>query len=469
MPPLPVPQPPGPDYSALPATHRMLADPRLAELPRPLAVEVSRLALAAAREAIAAGTARTADEVIDDALLRAQDLRRPHLRPVVNATGVVVHTNLGRAPLHPEAAAAVAAVARGYSNTELWLHGPQAGQRGGRLHGVSALLQALTGAEAAIAVNNGAAALLLALTALARGREVICSRGELVEIGGSFRVPDVVSSGGAQLVEVGATNRTRVADYAAAIGPQTAVLLRVHPSNFRQVGFTERVERDALVALARERGVLVVEDMGSGLLQARGPQAAGLAGRPWPDDEAALDEAVGAGVDVVTCSGDKLLGGPQSGLIAGRSGPVTQLRQHPLYRALRLDKLVLAALEATLRLHREGRANEVPVRAMLAATRPQLRAIAARIAAAVPGAVVEVGEGVSGGGALPGVGLPSVVVVVRDGDPVALMDALRAHQPPVIARIHQGALVLDPRTLLPGEDDIVIAALLRAVGTPPAG
>lgn len=469
MPPLPVQHPTGPDYSALPATHRMLGDPRLAALPRALAVEASRLALAAAREAIAAGAARTADDVIDDALLRARSLQRAHLQRVVNATGVVVHTNLGRAPLHPDAAAAVQAVAQGYSNTELWLDGAQAGQRGGRLHGVSTLLSALTGAEAAVAVNNGAAALLLALTALARGREVICSRGELVEIGGSFRVPDVVSSGGAQLVEVGATNRTRVQDYADAIGPQTAVLLRVHPSNFRQVGFTERVERDALVALGRERGVLVVEDMGSGLLQARGPQAPGLAGQPWPADEAALDEAVAAGVDVVTCSGDKLLGGPQAGLACGRSASVGLLRQHPLYRALRLDKLVLAALEATLLLHREGRAAEVPVRRMLAATRSELRASAARIQAAVPGAAVEVGEGVSGGGALPGVGLPSVVVVVRGANPVALMDALRAHDPPVIARIHQGALVVDPRTLLPGEEAIVIAALRRAVGTPPAG
>ncbi len=442
----------------LPAVHVLAADPRLVDVPHAVAVRAAREVVAEARAAVQAG-GDLPDDLPGRTVDRVAALRALRLRGCINATGVVLHTNLGRAPLAPEAVQAVADVAAGYANVELELEG---GRRGGRLRGVAEPLRALTGAEDAIAVNNNAAAVLLVLTALARGRAVVVSRGELVEIGGSFRVPDVIGAGGARLVEVGTTNRTRVADFAAAMDADTAVLLRVHPSNFRLVGFTERPGRAGLVALARERGVPLVEDLGSGL----------LGGAPLPGlglEEEAADAAIRAGVDLVCFSGDKLLGGPQAGLVVGRRDLVQRCRQHPLYRALRLDKLGLAALEATLRLYSEGRADAVPVRRMLARPGAELAAAARRIAAGVPGARVEAGESVSGGGALPGQALATSVVVVRGGDPEARARALRLGDPPVVARVARDALVVDPRTVLPGQEGVLIAALHRAVAADGAG
>ncbi len=440
---------------ALPSIASLLADPRLAALPHALAVRAAREVVAEARAALLEGGSAPAD-LAGLAHARAQGLRRMRLRRVINATGVVLHTNLGRAPLADEAVRAVNAVAAGYSNTEMEL---SSGLRGGRLEGVAPLVRELCGAEAAVVVNNNAAAVLLTLTALAIGREVIVSRGELVEIGGSFRVPEVIASGGARLREVGTTNRTRAADYAAAIGPETALLLRVHPSNFRMLGFTERPSREDLVALARARGLPLVEDLGSGALGA--PLETEALGFDWADAEPA-DAAIAAGVDLVCFSGDKLLGGPQAGIIAGKAALVDRLRKHPLYRALRVSKLTLAALEATLRLYREGRGDEVPTRALLSRTREACRAAATRMAEAIPGAVVEDDVGWSGGGAMPAQGLPTAVVALRVPDPEGLHARLRADDPPVVARVARGALILDPRTLLAGEEELVLAALARA-------
>ncbi|MCK6506330.1 L-seryl-tRNA(Sec) selenium transferase [Myxococcota bacterium] len=444
------------DLRSLPAIHELLADPRLLALPRPLALRCARAAVDQARQELRAGGSAPPD-LAQVALALAQAARAPHLRPVVNATGIPIHTNLGRAPLAPEAAEAVAQVARGYCNVELDL---ESGRRGGRLAGVAGPLRALCGAEDAVAVNNNAAAVLLVLTALARGRAVVVSRGELVEIGGSFRVPEVISAGGARLVEVGATNRTRVADYAGAIDEQTALLLRVHPSNFRMEGFTERPDRVGLVALARQRAVPLVEDLGSGLL---GALPGGVQGEEEP-----VDAVLGAGVDLVCFSGDKLLGGPQAGIIAGRADLVAACRQHPLYRALRLDKLVLAALEATLRLYLEGRADEVPVRAMLARGPAECQAVARRLAAALPGARVEDDVGYSGGGALPARGLPTRVLALPVPDPDALARRLRLGAPAVVARVARDALIIDPRTLLFGDEARLLQAL-AAAGVPVRG
>lgn len=444
-------------FKDLPSVSRLLLDPRLAGLSHDLAVRVAREVIEDARQRIRAGEAVL--PLAEAAAQRAEALSQPRLVPVINATGIVLHTNLGRAPMSLEAAAAAAAVAGGYSNLEMQL---STGKRGGRLEGIAAPLCELTGAEAAIGVNNNAAAVLLALTALARGKEVIVSRGELVEIGGSFRVPDVISDGGARLVEVGATNRTRLSDYADAITENTAVLLRVHASNFRMVGFTERPDRAALCALARERGVLVVDDLGSGLLHSAPAMERSVAEL---EAEELVSNAVADGVDAVCFSGDKLLGGPQAGMIVGRSAVIQKMRRHPLYRALRLDKMVLAALEATLLLYRQGRQNEaIPARRMLAMTAAQCRVEAERIAAELPGARVEADTSYSGGGALPAQGLPTVVVTVPVKRPAAFCAALRHGSPSIVARVARDALILDPRTLLPGDAEVLIDAIraLRA-------
>jgi L-seryl-tRNA(Ser) seleniumtransferase len=438
--------------TALPSISSLIADPRLAELPHALRVRAARLVVDEARAVVLAGGSLPED-MAGRAAERAALLRRGALRRVINATGIVIHTNLGRAPMAEEAVAAAADVARGYANLEMTLDD---GRRGGRLSGMAEHAIALSGAEAALGVNNNAAAVMMALTALAHGREVLVSRGELVEIGGSFRVPDIVSAGGAKLVEVGTTNRTRVSDYAAAITERTALILRVHPSNFKQVGFTQRPERSELVELGAERGIQVVEDLGSGLM---GPalQVAGHSSDPAAEDSVA--RAVAAGVDLVCFSCDKLLGGPQAGVVVGRSGSVAALRDHPIYRAMRLDKMTLAALETTLRMIREGRADEIPVRAMLARTPAECGEIARRIAGAVEGAEVEEDVSYSGGGALPGEALPTAVVVLRGGDLEARSAALRQLEPPIVVRVARDALVVDPRTLLPGDEEQVKEAL----------
>jgi L-seryl-tRNA(Ser) seleniumtransferase len=401
----------------------------------PLAVAAARAVLERAREEIRAGAepgdlrARLAAELTA--------ARRPALRRVLNATGVLVHTNLGRAPL-PAAALERVQAAAGYSNLE---YDVSSGSRGSRQDHLAPLLRRLTGAEAALVVNNNAAALLLALAALAGGREVVVSRGELIEIGDGFRIPDVLARSGARLVEVGTTNRTRAADYEQAIGPETALLLRVHPSNFRVVGFAERPGAVELAAVARRHGVPLVDDLGSGALVE-------LEGEPTPR------AALGAGADLVCFSGDKLLGGPQAGIAAGRADLVELLRRHPLQRALRPDKLTLAALEGTLGLYLD-RPQEVPVLRMLREPAGAVRARAERLAEAVGGTVEETVARV-GGGALPLADFESFACAVEE----ELAAALRAHEPPVIGVVRDGRTLLDCRTLTDAEAAEVAAAVL---------
>jgi L-seryl-tRNA(Ser) seleniumtransferase len=401
----------------------------------PLAVEAARAVLERAREEIRAG-AEPGDlrARLDDELAAA---RRPGLRRVLNATGVLVHTNLGRAPLAAAALERVHAAAR-YSNLEYDL---PSGSRGSRQDHLAPLLRRLTGAQGAIVVNNNAAALLLTLAALAEGREVIVSRGELIEIGDGFRIPEVLARSGARLVEVGTTNRTRAADYAGAVTPETALLLRVHQSNFRVVGFAEQPRLEELAAIARRHGTPLVDDLGSGAL-------VGLEGEPTPA------QALAAGADLVCFSGDKLLGGPQAGIVAGRADVVEALRRHPLHRALRSDKLTLAALEGTLRLYLD-RPDEVPVLRMLREPAADVRARAERLAAATGGAVEETVARV-GGGALPLAELPSFACALEED----LAAALRLHEPPVIGVVRDGRTLLDCRTLTDPEADEAAAAVL---------
>ncbi len=358
---------------------------------------------------------------------------RPAIVPVWNATGVVLHTNLGRAPWHADAITAAGAVAAGWSSVEIDL---ATGRRGGRAAGLVARLQRLTGCEDALVVNNNAAAVLLALTALGAGREVVVSRGELVEIGGAFRVPDVVASGGATLREVGTTNRTRTADYIRATGPGTALWLRVHPSNFRIVGFTERPALSALAQAAKAAGVPLVDDVGSGHLY-------GIPGEPG------LRETLAAGVDLACCSGDKLLGGPQAGLILGRATLVEALRKHPLYRALRVDKVTLAALDATLAVWERG--ERPPAANALALTAAELAGLAAALAKelanrGVPNTVIA-SDGLSGGGSMPETPLPGWAVSIPSPDVEGVSRRLRTAPKPIVARVSDHAIVLDVRTL----------------------
>jgi L-seryl-tRNA(Ser) seleniumtransferase len=384
-------------------------------------------------------------ETIASRSLSAQ--ARGSLRPVINATGVVIHTNLGRAPIAGAAIERVTAIAKGYSNLEYDL---AQGSRGSRTVHAESLLTALTGAEAAIVVNNNAAATLLILTGLAAGREVVISRGELVEIGGGFRVPDVLKQSGAVLREVGTTNRTRVNDYVAAVSPATAMFLRVHPSNFRIEGFTERPSLDGLVSAARAMNVAVVEDLGSGCL------VDDLAGEP------SVQSSIAAGVDLVCFSGDKLLGGPQAGIIAGRKELVDRLRTHPLMRALRADKITFAILEATLAEYTAGRASEtVPVQRMLHDTADAIearaQALAGKLAASGWRVALISGSSAVGGGSAPGLELPTVLLAIdREGQSADATERwLRSLDPPVIARIEHDRVVIDLRTVLPDQDSLL--------------
>jgi L-seryl-tRNA(Ser) seleniumtransferase len=427
---------------SLPAVHELAA--RL-EAPHALAVTAARLAIDECRSARLAGQAGAVD-----LLARAREvlvtLERPSLRTVINATGVILHTNLGRAPLAASAREAVARAAEGYSNLELDL---ESGERGSRHAHVEGLLCELTGAEAAIVVNNGAAAVLLAAAALAGpGRAIVVARGQLVEIGGGFRIPDVIAQSGARMIEVGTTNRTRLADYEQALNAHDDVgaILRVHQSNFRTVGFVQ----DVPVAALCELGVTVIDDVGSGWV-----------GTAMEVEEPAIADSVAAGAALVCCSGDKLLGGPQAGLMVGRREAVAVARRHPLARAMRIDKLSLAALEATLRLYRDPRQalREIPTLAMLAADEAKLMARAARLAAEIgEGAEVTRATAKVGGGTLPLLELEGPVVAL-DGEPEALARALRANDPPVIGRIHDGRLLLDPRTLTDAEVPVVARAV----------
>jgi L-seryl-tRNA(Ser) seleniumtransferase len=415
---------------------------RLRDLP-----SVDRLATSVARAVLQERRAELLGGARDDADLveRAAARLRPSLRRVVNATGVIVHTNLGRAPLAEAARAAVLRAATGYSNLELDLGD---GRRGSRHEHVERLLRELTGAEGALVVNNCAAAVLLAAAALSGdGREIVVSRGQLIEIGGSFRVPDVVAQSGAVLHEVGTTNRTRLRDFASALGESTGAILRAHPSNFRAVGFVEEVSIEALCGL----GVPVIDDVGSGVMADELPLLA---------DEPSVRRSVTAGAALVCFSGDKLLGGPQAGVLVGTADAVAAARSHPLARALRIDKLSLAALEATLALYRdpERARREIPVLAMLEADPAVLQARAGRLAKAIGGEVVEAKAKV-GGGALPLLELTGPAVALHSERPDATAARLRAGDPPVLARIQEGRVLLDPRTMADEEVAWVAAAL----------
>ena len=429
-------------------------------------VAAARRVLDAVRGAIAAGDVRgglseIASYVSDVADVLERDAV-PSLREVVNATGVVLHTNLGRAPLADVAAQAMAAAARGYSNLEYDI---DAGARGSRYDHCVSLLRELTGAEDALVVNNNAAALVLALNTLARGQKVVVSRGELVEIGGGFRIPDILDRSGAGLVEVGSTNRTRIADYRGAVeNGGVAAILKVHRSNFRITGFTEDVEVAELSDLAREAGVPLIHDLGSGLFVRA--EELGL-----PEEPLAVD-SLKAGADVVAVSGDKLLGGPQAGLLLGGKDHIAALRTNPLCRALRVDKMTLAGLEATLRLYRDrSRAIvEIPTLRMLGADVQELSERAESMASALSEAGVSAevvdGMGAVGGGTYPGVTLDSAVVALPTTGAGASEVAarLRAGGPPVVARIVSDRVVLDPRTVLPGQEVDVIRVVVEAIG-----
>jgi L-seryl-tRNA(Ser) seleniumtransferase len=414
----------------LPSVEELAA--KLVDVPHAIAVRSARDAVRSARERLLAG-----GEVGDLVAEARSYVPRPSLRPVLNATGVIVHTNLGRAPLSRSAIDAVVDVAAGYSNLEYDL---EAGARGSRQAHVEGVLCELTGADAALVVNNCAGAVLLAAAALAAGREVVVSRGQLVEIGGSFRVPEVVAQSGARLVEVGTTNRTRLSDYERAVGPDAGAVMRAHQSNFRTLGFVEEVEIEELCGL----GVPVIDDLGSGALAERVPELA---------EEPAVKRSVAAGCAVVCFSGDKLLGGPQAGVMVGMREAIERCRAHPLARALRIDKLSLAALEATLGIYRDPATalQEVPVLRMLVAGESELRARAELMRDAIGSerARVITASAKVGGGALPLLELEGPVCAVDPGE-LSLEDLaarLRAADPPVIGRARDGWLLLDPRTL----------------------
>jgi len=429
------------DLRDLPSVDRLLADEVLAAAPRPLATTAARTAVEQARKTIQAGG--EPGDLVEAARAELGRLVSPALRRVLNATGVIVHTNLGRAPLSPAALARAVDVGGSYSNLELDL---ASGSRGSRQDHVADALRRLTGAEAALVVNNNAAAVLLALAALADGREVVVSRGELVEIGDGFRIPDVLSRSGARMVEVGTTNRTRVVDYERAIGPDTALLLRVHQSNYRIVGFTESVPTRELAQISRRAGLWLVDDLGSGSLADVG-------------DEPTAASSLAAGADLVCFSGDKLLGGPQAGIVVGRAELVERLRRHPLQRALRADKLTLAALEGTLALHQdpERARAQIPVLRMLDEPVEAVRERAERLAGLVGGEVEETVARV-GGGALPLAELTSAACAIEE----ALAAPLRLGDPPVLGIVRDGRLLLDARTLTDTEVDEAARAVLKA-------
>ena len=373
------------------------------------------------------------------------------LSEVINASGVVLHTGLGRAPLPRQAAEAAGRAAVGYSDLEVER---ETGGRGRRTARAEAMLQALTGAESVLVVNNNAGALLLALTALASGKDVLVSRGELIEIGGEFRLPEIMAVSSARLVEVGTTNRTRAADYQRALGRKTGLILKVHPSNYRVIGFTNAPSLAELSELARNAGVPLLYDVGSGLLD-RYPEV--------PSDEPAVTEGLAGGADLVAFSGDKLLGGPQAGVLVGRGDLVERLRSHPLARALRVDKMTVAALEAVLRLYATGRRDEIPLWSLLSVPQNRLLARARALASMFRGAVARPSEAVAGGGSLPGYGIPSAQVVLPTRAPNPVAARLRMGRPPVFCRIEDGALVFDLRTVPAADDDRLARAVRYAL------
>jgi L-seryl-tRNA(Ser) seleniumtransferase len=442
----------------LPGVDQVLA--ALSGLPHELLVTCARDAVEHARDRVTHDEHQdepsdepvSADDVIADARRRVAVMRSRLLRPVINATGVIVHTNLGRAPISDDGLAAARAIGRGYSNLEYRM---DEGQRGSRHEHAGSLLAWACGAEGGFVVNNNAAAVLLSLAALARGREVVVSRGELVEIGGGFRVPEIMAESGCRLVEVGTTNRTHRSDYEDAIGPKTALVLKVHASNYRMVGFVESTPVGELATL----GPPVMVDAGSGLLDATTPW---LRRRPpWLRDEPGIRQAVEAGAALVTFSGDKLLGGPQAGVIVGRADLLATIATHPLARAMRADKLTLAGLQAVAFSYLSGDATTIPLWRMATAPLDELRARAEAIAATLPAAKVVDTDAVAGGGSLPGLTIPSVGVAVEVTAPERALARLREHD--VVARIADDAVVCDLRTVDPADDSLVAAALGAAL------
>jgi L-seryl-tRNA(Ser) seleniumtransferase len=414
-----------------------------------LVVQLAREAIEDARRRLADGA--EVGDLTEEVRRRLAAIGRPRPRPVINATGVIIHTNLGRAPLSATALAAMAAAGRGYSDLEFDL---ESGARGSRHGHLEDLLRRVTGAEAGMAVNNNAAALLLVLSALCAEREVVISRGQLVEIGGGFRIPDVLRQSGGRLVEVGTTNRTYTRDYESAITPETAALLRVHSSNFRVIGFTHEAEAGELAQLARRHRLLLLDDIGSGALL--DTAAFGLAPEPT------VQASVAAGADLTLFSGDKLLGGPQAGVIVGRAALIEQVRRHPLARAVRLDKTSIAALAATLGHYARGEAlTEVPVWRMIATPLEIIRRRAVTWSSTLgPTAAVVESRSMVGGGSLPEESLPTWVLALSVPDAAGAAAALRRGDPPIIARIEHDRLLLDPRTV-DAEDDAVVASALR--------
>lgn len=455
----------------IPSIDELLGRPELEKLAaragRRVTLEAARHAVAGLRERIASGAvAEVSVAGLEGEIVAAAEARLEYsLRPVVNATGVILHTNLGRAPLAPEAARHLAEVATHYSNLEYDL---EAGERGKRDVHTARLFAELAGAESALVVNNNAAAVFLTLNALAEGGEVVVSRGELIEIGGSFRIPDICAKSGAVLREVGTTNRTRLADYAAAVNERTRALLRVHPSNFRILGFTERPALEELVELARRHQLTLIEDLGSGCLEDLA--ALGVT------DEPTVAPSLKAGVDVVTFSGDKLLGGPQAGIITGKREPLARIRKNPLFRALRVDKLTIAALEATVELYLKGNLKAIPAWRMILLTRDEITARAERLAAQISAigggleafrAELRAGESVVGGGSTPGQSLPTMLVALSHHRHSAreLEAYLRRSRPPVIARVERDELLIDLRTVEEDHEPDILRAFQTLAAT----
>ena len=452
-------------FRNIPSVDKLLSElkiNRLEELyPHDLIVDLVRKHLEQERQSIAQGNPCTPiNEIVDSVCAQVQALAQPSLRPIINATGVILHTNLGRAPLSRETVAAMNQVSTGYCNLELEL---DTGLRGSRDTHTEQLLCQLTGAEAALVVNNNASAVLLALTSLTKKKEIVVSRGQAVEIGGGFRIPEVMKQSGAKLVEVGTTNCTYAHDFEQAITPQTAALLRVHSSNFKVVGFTQSVTLEELIALGKRYNILVFDDLGSGCLL--DTTRFGL------DAEPMIQQSITMGVDLALFSGDKLLGGPQAGIIVGKKQLVNKLRKHPLARAVRIDKIRLAGLVATLIHYLKGEAEEkIPIWRMISTPVAELERQAGLWAQACGdlARVIE-GESMVGGGSLPGSTLPTRLVAIGGqvkGKNMAQMLAqrLRHQEPPVVGRISENLLLLDPRSVLPEEDEIVLHSLRSAIG-----
>lgn len=445
---------PGDELRRLPQVER-LSNALEPAVPHPMRVSAARRAIARAQQEIeGGGSAPGFESLVERAADFLESESRKRLVRVINATGVLLHTNLGRAPLGAEAIAAIASAAPGYTNLEYDL---ATNSRGSRYDHAAGLLAQLSGAEAALVVNNNAAAVMLALTALCKDREAIISRGELIEIGGEFRIPEIMAVSGARMREVGTTNRTHLKDYRKAVNDQTAVVMKVHPSNYAITGFASSVAAAELAAFARERGLLLVHDLGSGLLR----RQIGGVSPEWLRDEPTVTEAVGDGADVVTFSADKLLGGPQAGILAGTAEVIGRLKQSPMLRALRVDKTTIAALQATLMLYAGGREAELPLWRMALAPAGEIEQRARAAAEGLATAALVPGYSTTGGGSAPDSKIPTTLLQIEAPSPDAAVAELSRGDPAVIARIESGAVVLDLRTVDPGDDEVVAAALRR--------